>query len=320
MFFITHRKIFFWIIGSISVFAVGALIVWRLVFGIEFTGGTIIEVAYLGERPEKSGIEVKLDELDLGKYSLRQSDDDAYIVRLRDINEEEYNRVKEALTVSDSELVEKRRASIGPVIGEELKNKALMAIAIVVVLIALFVAFAFRKVRDEDDGEDAVGVSSWVYGYISILVLAHDVLVPLGMFSVLGHFFGAEVDVLVVMALLTILGYSVNDTIIIFDRVRENLKKNSEENISEEFAVTVGTSLAQTYARSINTAFTTLMVVLALLVFGGPTTMYFALTLSVGVFAGTYSSIALAAPLLVTVEKYQKAKLALKEPAPKAKK
>lgn len=317
MFFITHKKFFYTLIGLLSVFSVIALIVWRLVFSIEFTGGTIIEVAYLGDRPDKAMLEVRLNELNLGQYSLRQSNEDAYILRLKDISEDEYKNVKEALTVQNSELVEKHRASVGPVIGEELKNKAFMAIAVVVVLIVLFVAFAFRNVRDEEDEANGVGVSSWVYGFISIFVLAHDVLIPLAMFSVLGHFFGAEVDVLIVMALLTILGYSVNDTIIIFDRVRENLKKNKEERIEEEFEITVGNSLAQTYARSINTSFTTLIVVISLLVFGGPTTMYFALTLSVGVFAGTYSSLALAAPLLVSIEKYQKEKRA---PVPVGKK
>ncbi len=185
-----------------------------------------------------------------------------------------------------------------------------MSILVVVVLIVLFVAFAFRNVRieDEDGIESSIGVSSWTYGFISIFVLVHDILIPLAMFSILGQFFGAEVDVLIVMALLTILGYSVNDTIVIFDRVRENLKKNLEEDIEEEFEVTVGTSLSQTFARSINTSLTTLAVVTSLLVFGGSTTMYFALTLSVGIFAGTYSSLALAAPLLVTIEKRQKEK------------
>lgn len=317
MFFITHRKIFYTLLAVLSLFSVVALVVWRLAFGIEFTGGTIVEVAYLGERPEKVVLEEKLTALEYGNYSLRASDDDAYILRLRDITEEEYGQVKEALSVPDSELVEKRRASIGPIIGEELKNKALMAIAVVITLIVLFVAFAFRNVREEEDEdgslEQSVGVSSWSYGFIAIFVLVHDILIPLAMFSVLGHFFGAEVDVLIVMALLTILGYSVNDTIIIFDRVRENLKKNREENITEEFEVTVGTSLSQTYARSINTSLTTLFVVMSLFVFGGPTTMYFALTLAVGVLAGAYSSIMLAAPLLVTVEKYQKAKLAQQE-------
>ena len=309
MFFVNNRKIIYGIIGVIVALSAGALFLWGLDYGIEFTGGTLIEFAYKDKVPDKNVLEKGLDKLDIGQYSLRTSGDDGYMLRTKDISEKEYDRVRDALTVDGLTLIEKRRATVGPTIGKELKNKAFVAIAVVVLLIILYVAFAFRNVRVSEDDENQEGVSSWMYGLIAIFVLAHDILVPLGMFAVLGHFFGAEVDVLIVMALLTILGYSVNDTIVIFDRVRENLIKNYEDGTVEDFEETVGKSLSQTYARSINTSFTTLLVILSLLVFGGPTTMYFALTLAVGVFAGTYSSVALAAPLLVTVEKWQKEKL-----------
>ena len=295
-------------IGALVAVAVGSLIFLGLRFGIEFTGGTIVEVAYEETRPDQTVLEERLNQLELGAYSLRKADVDGYILRTRDLTEEEYSVVRDTLAVETSGLVEKRRATIGPVIGEELKNKAFAAIGVVIALIILYVAFAFRNVREdrEDENEqDTTGVSSWIYGLVAIFVLAHDLLIPLGAFSLLGYFVGAEVDVLIVMALLTILGYSVNDTIVIFDRVRENIKKNREEDVDEDFADTVGHSLTQTYARSINTSLTTLAVVISLLVLGGPTTMYFALTLAVGVLAGTYSSIALAAPLLVTVERHQ---------------
>jgi len=269
----------------------------------------MIEVGYEGDRPDKSLLEERLKDLDLGTASLRRAGDDGYILRLRDISENEYGEVRSALSPEGTTLIEKRRSTVGPTIGEELKNKALVAIAIVVVLIVLYVAFAFRNVRSkEDDEEDAPGVSSWTYGLISILVLVHDLLIPIGVFAILGNFMGAEVDALIVTAMLTILGYSVNDTIVIFDRVRENLKHNEETRVVEEFEETVGRALSQTYARSINTSLTTLMVVTALLIFGGSVTTYFALTLAAGILAGTYSSIALAAPLLVTVEKYQRSK------------
>jgi preprotein translocase subunit SecF len=321
MFFVQHRKIFYSIIGALSVIAIGALLIWRVVFGIEFTGGTMIEIAYEGERPAKELLESRVAELAFGNSSLRRSGDDGYFLRLRDISEEEYQKVREALSPQGAELVEKRRSTVGPTIGEELKNKALVAIVIVVLLIILYVAFAFRNVRIADDDESQAkkklytpDISSWNYGFISILVLLHDILIPLGVFAFLGKFAGAEVDVLIVMALLTILGYSVNDTIVIFDRVRENLLKNRDERVEEAFALTVGTSLSQTYARSINTSLTTLMVVLSLLIFGGSTTMYFALTLAAGVFAGTYSSLALAAPLLVTLEERKRLKAGREAP------
>jgi preprotein translocase subunit SecF len=307
MFFVNHRGIVYKIIGILSVLSVVALLWWGLDYSIEFTGGTLIEVAYEGGYPDKNLLENNLNKLDIGNYSLRTSGDNGYLLRTKDITEEEYTKVRDALSVDGSTLVEKRRATVGPTIGEELKNKAFAAIVVVVLLIIFYVAFAFRNVRTEEDDETP-GVSSWIYGFVSIFVLMHDILIPLGMFAVLGHFMGAEVDVLIVMALLTILGYSVNDTIVIFDRVRENLLKNNYDNIKEDFEVTVGKSLSQTYARSINTSITTLIMILSLLVFGGSTTMYFALTLAVGVFAGTYSSVALAAPLLVTIEKYQKKK------------
>jgi preprotein translocase subunit SecF len=314
MFFVTHRKIIFSIIGTLVVVSVGVLFTWGLVFGIEFTGGTIIEVAYTGERPEKNVLEENLNAFDYGQYSLRQSGEDGYILRLRDISESEYSDIKGALTVPDNELIEKRRATVGPVIGEELKNKAFVAITVVVVLIIMFVAFAFRRIRDDDEEGDVevedTEVSSWSYGLIAIFVLLHDILIPLALFAVLGRFFGAEVDVLIVTALLTILGYSVNDTIVIFDRVRENIRNNKENGSVEPFEETVGESLSQTYARSINTSLTTLMVVISLLIFGGSTTMYFALTLTAGIFAGTYSSIALAAPLLVVAKERKEKKLA----------
>ena len=149
-------------------------------------------------------------------------------------------------------------------------------------------------------------VSSWKYGSIAIVALLHDIALPLGLFAILGKFFGAEVDILFVMALLAILGYSVNDTIVVFDRVRENLKHNEETNVREDFHKTVGKSLESTFIRSINTSLTTGVVLITLFLIGGETTKYFALTLFAGVIAGTYSSIFLATPLLVLVSERQK--------------
>jgi len=169
---------------------------------------------------------------------------------------------------------------------------------IVVVAIILFIALAFRKVSEP--------VSSWKYGVIAIIALLHDIIVPVGLFALLGVVVSAEIDVLFVMALLAILGYSVNDTIVVFDRVRENLRTNSELNKKEDFELTVGKSLNQTYTRSINTSLTTLFVLLTLFFLGAPVTQNFALVLLTGVIAGTYSSIFLATPLLVVAERFRK--------------
>lgn len=299
---ITHRGIFFTIAGII----VGASLLAVAVFGIrpstEFTGGTLMEIGYSGGRADKGALEAALDALQLGAYSLRPFGEDAYLLRVRELTEEEKMEVLAVATLDDTVRPELRRQNtIGPVIGEELQNKAFVALGVVVLMTIVYVAFAFRHVSEP--------VSSWKYGLIAIVTLAHDIIVPMGVFAVAGHLAGnAEADILFVTALLTILGYSVNDTIVIFDRIRENLKKNTDNKIVEAFDVTVGTSLEQTFVRSLNTSVTVLIVVVAILIFGGSATRYFALALTAGVVAGTYSSLFLAAPLLVTAEKHQKPK------------
>ncbi|MCR4306599.1 MAG: protein translocase subunit SecF, partial [Candidatus Yonathbacteria bacterium] len=194
---------------------------------------------------------------------------------------------------------EERFNSIGPVIGSELKRKAVIAIIIVMVAIILFITFAFRRVSEP--------VSSWKYGLVAIVALAHDVIIPTGVFAVLGNFFiDFQVNVLFVTALLAILGFSIHDTIVVFDRIRENLRRNKEYHIDKGFAETVGEGLSQTFTRSINTSMTVVFVMLVLYFLGGEPTRQFALALSVGVIAGTYSSVFIASPLLVVIEKWQR--------------
>jgi preprotein translocase subunit SecF len=167
-------------------------------------------------------------------------------------------------------------------------------------MIVLFVTFAFRKVSKP--------VSSWKYGFATIIALFHDVIIPTGVFVFLGHFKGIEIDLLFVTGLLAILGYSVHDTIVVFDRVRENLKVNRDTGIKEEFDITVGKSVHQTFGRSINTSLTIFITLLALYLVGSGATKDFALLLIVGIIVGTYSSIFVASPLLVTFQKLQKSK------------
>jgi len=299
MFVIAHRKIFFIISGVVITLSLLATFVFGLNFGIDFTGGAITEVSYPDGRPSKTSVEKRLEELSIGGFSLRPTGDNGFILRTRDLEEVERQKVAEALSLGgEVSLTEERFNSIGPIIGSELRNKAIVAILVVAVAIVLFVAFVFRAVSEP--------VSSWKYGVIAIVALIHDILVPVGVFAVLGHFLGAEVNVLFVMALLAILGYSVNDTIVVFDRVRENLRIVKEQGRREQFELTVGKSLNQTYMRSINTSLTTLFVLLALFFLGAPVTRDFALVLLTGVIAGTYSSIFLATPLLVTVERLRK--------------
>ena len=296
MFIITHRKIFFALSAIIVGLSIAAISVWGLQLGIDFTGGALTEVSYENTRPEKASIESRLSNLPIGAFSLRPSGEQNYILRTRDLTDAERQAVEDVLVGDEAAggAIE-RFNSIGPAIGAEIQNKALVALSLVVVAIIVFVAFAFRHVSEP--------VSSWKYGLIAIVALLHDIIVPTALFAFLGQFFGAEVGVLFVMALLAILGYSVNDTIVVFDRVRENLRRNAETGKREDFELTVGKSLHQTFTRSINTSITTIFVLLALFFLGGEPTQDFALVLLAGVLAGAYSSLFLAAPLLVTIER-----------------
>jgi preprotein translocase subunit SecF len=297
MFIIKYRKIFFLLTTVIVVLAIGAVAVLGLNVGIDFKGGAILEVSYSDNRPDKGAVYDEVNAIEnLGGFSVREIGESGYVIRTRSLAEEEREMIMTALSLENTLEVEQERFnSIGPVIGDELRRKAYAAIAVVILAIIFFIAFAFRHVSRP--------VSSWKYGVVAIIALLHDIMIPLGVFAVLGTLFGAEIDVLFVMALLAILGYSVNDTIVVFDRVRENLKINHERGVHEDFELVVGKSLNQTYARSINTSLTTLFVLLALFFVGAPATQNFALVLITGVLAGTYSSLALASPLLVSLEK-----------------
>ncbi len=291
---IKHKNIFFAVSTILVVASIVAVAVFGLKFGIDFTGGTLTEFTYETTLSQQT-LTTKLDTLDLGKYSLRHAGESGYILRTGIITEEQRGSVVNILNNTNAHI--ERFTEIGPTIGAELRNKSWTAIVLVALAIILFIAFAFRHVSD-GMSQAGRGISSWKYGIIAIIALAHDILIPVGVFAVLGHYAGAEVGVLFVMALLAILGYSVNDTIVVFDRVRENLRENAENNKKEDFKVTVGKALSQTYIRSINTSLTTLVVLLTLFFLGAPVTAHFALVLIVGVMAGTYSSIFLATPLL----------------------
>jgi len=297
-----HTTKFLIATGLIFVIGFSIVLTEGLNFGIDFTGGSLTEVSY-ETAPEKTALEARLGEYFSDGYSLRGSTDaegqQGYILRARDLTEVERQEVGNILVSQGEGGSVTRFASIGPVIGEELKSKALWAISGVVLITILYVAFAFRKVPEP--------VSSWTYGGITILALIHDVLVPTAVMSVLGIVLGVEVDVLFVTALLAVLGYSVNDTIVVFDRVRENLLKNEEEKTALTFETVVEKSVRETLVRSINTSLTTIIALGALFFLGGVTTQWFALTLIVGVIAGTYSSLFIANPLLIAASRKKKA-------------
>lgn len=298
---ITHRKIFFALSVALMLGSIVAISVFGLHFSSDFIGGSLLEVSYeqSAQVPTLESAKTALASLSLGEYSLRPSGDTHLVLRSKELTQAEKDAVVSALSSNGTVPTKiERFNTVGPIVGESLKKKSYIAIALVVLCIMLFITFVFRKVSEP--------VASWKFGLATVIALVHDVLIPTGIYVVYGHYFGAEIDLLFVTALLAILGYSVHDTIVVFDRTRENLLHNLGGRSKETFDVTVGKSLSQTMARSINTSVTIFITLVALYFVGSDATRNFAFTLLVGVIVGTYSSICVASPLLVTLEKLQK--------------
>ncbi len=300
MFIVTNRKIFYILSGLLMLAALAMLFTWGLNLGIDFKGGSLIEIAYPDGRPTSQSLEATLTSLSLSGSSIRPTGENGYIIRTRTLTETEHNTLLSTLRQGAKNMEEKRFDSVGPLLGKEAARKSIFSIVLVIVAIVLFITFAFRKVSEP--------VSSWKYALITVFALFHDVLVPVGVFAALGHFAHVEVDTLFVTALLVILGFSVHDTIVVFDRVRENLHLNKSYREKKPFDIIVGQSINQTFVRSVNTSLTTLLALVVLYVVGSDTTHYFSLALIIGIITGTYSSIFLGSPLLVTVERWQNRK------------
>jgi len=261
-----------------SIFAFG------LKFGIDFTGGSILEMSFKDARPQNSDIEAKLKQFDLGEVVIQTTGERGVIIKMKDVTEDVHQQILKQFPDASQDRFE----TIGPTIGQELKNKTEIALVLALLAIAIYIALAFRKVSRP--------VSSWKYGVATLVALFHDVIIPIGVFAFLGKFYNVEIDIPIIAALLTVLGFSVHDTIVIFDRIRENLSKR----ISASFEETVNWSLTQTLGRSINTVLTVLFVLLAIFFFGGESLKYFSLILIIGIVSGAYSSIFIASPILVT--------------------
>lgn len=292
MFIINHRKFFFWLTGLILAASVASIAFFGLPLSIEFTGGSLIEVTYTATRPDLTTLKDEVAKLSLGETSIRNSGTNSVTIRTHSLSPEAHTAVLDALSVGGSAaLTENRFATVGPALGSELGNKALVAILVVMLAIMVYIAWAFRKVSRP--------VPSRGYGIAVVAMLAIDIIVPTGFYAALCHFTGAQVDVLFVVALLALLGYCVNDVIIVFDRVREHLRLNEENNIVQPFPEAVGQAITETIGRSINTSLTVVLVLLALIFIGSEVTRNFALVLLVGVVIGTFSSICRSAPLLI---------------------
>ncbi len=283
--FTKYRKIYFIFSSFLIIAAIGSLIVFGLKPGIDFIGGSILELEYNGDRPKNPEILNQLNGLDLGTVNVQSAGEKGVILKMKDITDDLRQQILEKLNEKE-EVEQTKFESIGPTIGRELKQKTKIVVVVALLSIIIYISLAFRKIQRP--------IRSWQYGIASCIALSHDILIPLGIFSVLGRFYGVEISIPVVTALLAVLGYSVNNTVVVFDRVRENLLRRG--GFFEEL---VNASLNQTLARQINTSLTTLFVSFAIFLFGGETLKYFALALILGISAGTYSSIFLAGPMLV---------------------
>jgi len=292
---IKHRNLWLSLSGIMVVASIIFISLWGLKFGLDFTGGSLLEVKFTSGQPSVSTVQAGLNDTQVSSLII-QPTEDSMILRFQESDEDTHQAVVNALRQlpeAQAGLEEVRFEAIGPSIGQELRSKAFWLMFFVLIVIIIYIGLAFQRVSKP--------VASWKYGLTAIIALFHDLLITIGVFSLLGHFYGVEINTTFVVALLTVLGYSVNDTIVVFDRTRENLPKSTGS-----FAETVNSSLNQTLVRSINTVITTLLALLAVLFFGGDSIREFVLALIIGIFCGAYSSIFVASPLLVVWQRLQK--------------
>lgn len=289
--FIKYTKVWFTVSTIAILIGIGAMINNKmtigsaLVYGIDFTGGSIMEFEFdEGLTPATNEVYDAIETAYPQSVSqITVTDKNTYIVQSKDMSEEQLQAVHESVTTSVGSYELLRFNTIGPKVGDTLKEKALIAIGIALVAIVLYIAYAFRKVPKK--------VSPWRFGFAAIVALAHDIMITLGVFAILGF----EINAFFITALLTIMGFSVHDTIVVFDRIRENLKKQGRDDTFGDIA---DISLNQTLTRSINTSVSTLFPLVALYVWGAEAIRIFIFALIIGIFVGTYSSIFIASPVL----------------------
>lgn len=284
---IGKRKVWYTISGLLFAASILAVLIWKLNFGIDFTGGTLYEIKWVDKVPDNAVMVDAVNKVEHLEVVVQPAGDTNTLMRLPNMTEEVHQKIAEELKKLGN-FEEMSFETVGPTVGQELKQRSLTALVVVLLAIIAYISFAFRKVSRP--------VPSWRYGVVAVIALFHDVIIPIGVFAVLGHLFDIKIDILFVTAVLTVLGFSVHDTIVVFDRIRENIIRRPEKT----FEATVNKSVNETLARSINTSLTALLVLLAVFFFGGVTVKYFVLMLILGIVFGTYSSIFIASPLLVS--------------------
>jgi len=289
---IAKKYLFFIFSGLIIIPGTIALILWGLKPAVDFTGGSLIEFQIKNANKEvlKEDIKKIAEEQNLEVGSISKTSNNGFLLRLKPIDKNQNQNLNNDLKKHYGEIEEIRFETVGPTVGQETTKNAIKSVIIASIVIILYIAWAFRQIPKP--------YSSVKFGIVAVIALIHDILVVVGLFSIFGHFFKVEVDSLFITALLTIMGFSVHDTIVVFDRIRENLKKIP----GVPFPQVVNESILQTLARSLSTSLTVLFTLSALLLFGGETIRWFIITLLIGIISGTYSSIFNAAPLLVIWE------------------
>jgi len=297
--FVKFSRVWYTIVIITMILAIGATMRWGLRLGIDFRGGSLLEISFSSVRPELNTIQTILEsDLKIKNSVIQKAGDNKYIIRTEFLSEDEHQAIikglRDKLQNNDNKVIEDRFEAIGPAVSQQLRQRAILSIIFVSIGIIAYVAYAFRKVSRP--------IASWKYGALAIVAQLHDIILVVGVFAVLGHFRGVEVGLDFVVALLTVLGYSVTDTIVVYDRIRENLLRHGSDNFFE----VVNDGLNQTLMRSINTTATIVLPLLALFLLGGASIKYFALALLIGMVSGAYSSIFIASPLLATVEKRQR--------------
>jgi len=273
--------------GIIVALAIAALAVFGLQYGVDFTGGTLLELR-IPSLAHTEDLRSALETAGYAEITVQSGEGDQVFVRAGDLNEDQHQQLLSSIQTVYSGATEVQYTFVGPSVGAELRRSAMIAVVLLLVLIALYVAWAFRNVGDR--------VSSWKFGVATLITAAHDVIIPLGVFAVLGKVWGYQVDTAFIAAILTILGYSINDTIVVFDRTREHLAR---KRAGVSFREIVNTSVNETLARSINTTLAVLLPLLAIFFVGGESTRPFILALIVGILSGAYSAIFVASPFLV---------------------
>ena len=291
MFILRFKTIFFALAIILVIGSLAGIIVKGFNWGIDFTGGSVIEIQYTAAVPSSAQVSATVKTL-LPDASVQQVGEKGFLIRTAVLTQIEKDELLKNIT-STGEFTEKRFNTIGPSVGKELRTKSIISIILISIAITLFVAFAFRSISRP--------IASWKYGVIVITVLLHDIIIPAGFFA----WSGIQVDTLFVVGILTILGVSVNDTIVVFDRIRENLTRFHGGKNALPFTQIIGKSISETFTRSIMTSVTVLLALLALVIFGPESTRNLSITMFLGMFFGTYSSIFVAAPLLVVWNNWQ---------------